>query len=392
MIALWVQKYLCCPLSPKDLTRYLHQMTSTFEIFLATQPGLELDLTAEAARHGFADPKPTTGGVVVLGGWHDVWRANIHLRCATRVLVRLTSFRAFHLAQLDKRARKLPWTDWLPLGARVKIEATTHASKIYHAKAAAQRIDTALRAALGDPRDTAELRILARIDDDLVTLSLDTSGEPLHRRGHKVAVGKAPLRESMAAAFLARMGYDGSQPILDPMCGSGTIPLEAAELAKGLRPGRSRSFHFECLPSADADEIANLRSPAKPAAQIAPIRGQDRDDGVIAMARQNAQRADVADLIDFARMAITTTERPEGPPGLILVNPPYGARIGNRKLLFALYGSFGALMQETFGGWRVGLVTSDKGLARATGLKWLPPTPPISHGSLKVQFYQTGPL
>ncbi len=249
-----------------------------------------------------------------------------------------------------------------------------------------------MRAALGDPRDTAELRILARIDDDLVTLSLDTSGEPLHRRGHKAAVGKAPLRESMAAAFLARMGYDGSQPILDLMCGSGTIPLEAAELAKGLRPGRSRSFHFECLPSADADEIANLRSPAKPAAHIAPIRGQDRDDGVIAMARQNAQRADIADLIDFARMAITTTARPEGPPGLILVNPPYGARIGNRQPLFALYGSFGALMQETFGGWRVGLVTSDKGLARATGLKWLPPTPPISHGSLKVQFYQTGPL
>ena len=196
----------------------------------------------------------------------------------------------------------------------------------------------------------------------------------------------------MAAAFLARMGYDGSQPILDLMCGSGTIPLEAAELAKGLRPGRSRSFHFECLPSADADEIANLRNPAKPAAHIAPIRGQDRDDGVIAMARQNAQRADIADLIDFARMAITTTARPEGPPGLILVNPPYGARIGNRQPLFALYGSFGALMQETFGGWRVGLVTSDKGLARATGLKWLPPTPPISHGSLKVQFYQTGPL
>jgi putative N6-adenine-specific DNA methylase len=175
------------------------------------------------------------------------------------------------------------------------------------------------------------------------------------------------------------------------MCGSGTILLEAADIAVGLRPGRSRSFAFETLPSAQAGAIADLRAPG-PAGTPPPLWGQDRDDGAIRMATQNAERAGLQDHITFARRAITATERPDGPPGIVLVNPPYGARIGNRKLLFALYGSFGTLMREQFQGWRVGLVTSDKGLARATELPWRPPTPPIAHGPLKIHLFQTDPL
>ena len=123
-----------------------------------------------------------------------------------------------------------------------------------------------------------------------------------------------------------------------------------------------------------------------------PILGQDRDDGAIRMATQNAERAGVQDHVAFHRCAITSTQRPPGPPGLLLVNPPYGARIGNRKLLFALYGSFGTLVRTQFQGWRIGLVTTDTGLARATELPWRAPTPPVAHGPLRIQLFETDPL
>ncbi|MGB1033396.1 MAG: THUMP domain-containing class I SAM-dependent RNA methyltransferase, partial [Primorskyibacter sp.] len=353
----------------------------------------------EARTMGF-DPQAVAGGVTVAGDWRDVWRCNIGLRTAGRVLVRLVSFRAFHLAQLDKRARKLPWGEWLPAGAQLTLETTTQKSKIYHGGAASQRILGAARMALGpESPEAPALRLLARIDDNLVTVSVDTSGDPLHRRGHKAAVGKAPLRETMAAAFLMRMGFDGSHSVIDPMCGSGTFVLEAAEIAAGLPPGRSRAFAFETLPSAQTPTakvaIAALRSGPQSDARPAPrVRffGQDRDDGAIRNATANADRAGVSDWVRFTRQAISATTRPDGPPGLIMVNPPYGARIGNRKLLFGLYGSLGEVLRRDFGGWRVGLVTSDAGLARATGLPWLAQDAAVSHGSLKVRLYRTAVL
>ncbi|MBL9059273.1 MAG: class I SAM-dependent RNA methyltransferase, partial [Mangrovicoccus sp.] len=199
-----------------------------FEIFLSAPPGLEPALLAEAQAQGFADAVAVPGGVTVSGGWPEVWRANLELRGAGRVLVRVASFLAFHLAQLDKRARKLPWTDLLPPGTSVKVEATSRGSKIYHGGAAAERIAAAIEAALGPAASAAEpVRMLARIEDNRVTLSLDTSGEPLHKRGHKEAVGKAPLRETLAALFLHEAGYRGREPVVDPMCGSGTFVIEA---------------------------------------------------------------------------------------------------------------------------------------------------------------------
>mgnify|MGYP002620939299 FL=1 len=365
----------------------------TFEIFLVAPPGLEPLLAEEARAAGFAGVTPRPGGVAIEGGWPEVWRANLELRGAARVLARIAEFRAMHLAQLDKRARRVDWASVLRADLPVKVEASCRASRIYHAGAAAERVARALTEELGTPVTAdAGLRLLVRIEDDLCTISLDTSGEPLHRRGHKQAVNPAPMRENLAALFLRDCGYDGSEAVLDPMCGAGTFVIEAAEMAAGLLPGRTRRFAFEDLPSFDAGTWSALKS--RPSAPVPTVRffGSDRDAGAIAMSRANAERAGVGASTRFDRAAISELQRPKGPPGLVIVNPPYGGRIGNRRLLFGLYATLGRVLRERFSGWRVGLITADAGLARATELDFAPPGPIVPHGGLKVRLWQTGAL
>lgn len=365
-------------------------MTEPMEIFLVTAPGLEEVLAAEARAAGFSVAGTLPGGVTLTGGWPEVWRANRTLRGATRVLARLGSFRALHLAQLDKRARKFPWAETLRPDVPVRIETTCRKSRIYHAKAATQRIARAITEELGAPiAEDAPVTIKARIEDDLCTFSVDTSGPSLHKRGHKAEVNKAPMRETLAALFLRAAGYDGTMPVYDPMCGSGTFVIEAAEWAAGLLPGRSRSFAFEHLASFEPDALA---APEQTAGQTAlRFAGSDRDAGAIRMSAANATRAGVADLCSWQTRALSEMTPPDGPPGLVITNPPYGARIGNRKLLFGLYAALGSRLSEAFAGWRVGIVTADAGLAKATGLS-LTAGPPVPHGGLKVRLYTAGPL
>ncbi len=373
-------------------------MTDTpLGIFLACAPGLEPVLADEARAAGFAAPRAVPGGVETQGGWPEVWRANLTLRCAARVLVRVGEFRAFHLAQLDKRARKFPWADVLRADVPVRVEtATSRKNKIYHAGAATQRIETAIAETLGAPvvQDAAEaaVSVKVRIEDNLVTVSLDTSGEPLHRRGHKEAVNKAPMRENLAAAFLRQCGYDGREPVVDPMCGSGTFVIEAAEIAAGLMPGRTRRFAFEDLASFDPAAWARMKA-GQPHAAPAPVfYGSDRDQGAIRMSEANAARAGVDAFTSFACHPVSDLTPPEGPPGLVIVNPPYGARIGNKGMLHGLYGALGKVLTERFSGWRVGLVTSEAGLARATALPFERPGAPVPLGGIKVTLWRTGIL
>ena len=363
-------------------------MSTSFEIFLMAPPGLEPALAEEVRALGYA-ATITPGGVSVEGGWHDVWRLNLECRGAGRVLARIAEFRAFHLAQLDKRARKVDWASVLRPDVPVRIEATTRKSKIYHAGAATERIARAITEELGAPvQDDATVLLKVRIDDNNVQVSVDTSGEGLHKRGHKEWVGKAPLRETMAALLLRMSGFDGRMPVVDPMCGSGTFVLEAAGWAAGQQPGRDRGFAFEHLATYDPEAVGALRRPGG----IAPthFHGFDRDTGAIRGATDNAARAGLSDAVSFAQRSVSDLVPPEGPPGLVICNPPYGARIGNRKPLFALYGTLGARLSEQFAGWRFGIVTSDGGLARATGLT-LTESASIAHGGLKVRLY-TGKL
>jgi putative N6-adenine-specific DNA methylase len=367
----------------------------SLDIFLVTLPGLEDALLSEARALDFREAAAVPGGVSVRGGWPEAWRANLLLRGASRVLVRVASFRAFHLAQLDKRARRVDWAALLRPDVPVRVEAACKGSRIYHDRAAAQRIARAIQDGAGAPVSAeAEVVIKARIQNDVCALSVDTSGAGLHKRGFKAAVGKAPLRETLAALFLRRCGYDGREPVVDPMCGSGTFVIEAAEIAAGLAPGRARRFAFEHLATFDAGAFARIRGPApSPVGADRPVAfGFDRDAGAVAMSRDNAARAGVAALTAFGQQAVSDLMPPEGPPGLVMVNPPYGGRIGDRKALVPLYGALGQTLRMRFSGWRVGLVTSEAGLARATGLPFAPPGPPVPHGGMRIRLYATGPL
>ena len=390
-----------------------------FEIFLVAAPGLESVLCAEAADRGFTNPTAVKGGVTVTGGWPEVWRANLELRGATRVLARIAAFRAFHLAQLDKRARRVPWAQILRADVPVRVEASCKGSRIYHAGAAAQRIERAIAEELGAPivkaapkptgkkaakdmeaeaEDTRPLEIAvqikARIDDDLCTISVDSSGESLHKRGHKEAVNKAPMRETLAALFLRQCGYDGREPVpvVDPMCGSGTFVIEAAEIAAGLKPGRSRSFAFEQLANFDPAVWRSLRGDGTATAPAVRFYGSDRDAGAVAMSRANAERAGVSAWTDFAHHAISDLTPPEGPPGLVIINPPYGARIGEGKSLIPLYHAMGQTLKTRFAGWRVGIVTNEAALAKATELPFGEGGVSVSNGGIRVTLYRTGVL
>ena len=362
-------------------------------IFLTAIPGLEQPLLLEARNAGFAECRSVPGGILCEGTLAEAVRANRELRCAVRVLLRIAEFRAVHLAQLDKRAKKVPWGDWLRQDVPVRVEAVCRRSKIYVNKAAVQRVEGGLKAAGIPTAKDGALTVKVRIEDDLCTISVDTTGEALHRRGHKEFVGKAPLRETMAAGVLQVMGVDGSQAVVDPMCGSGTIVLEAAEIAAGLVPGRTRSFAFEKMAEAGNASPAVSACIDEPVAAPKPPRffGFDRNDGAIRGAQANAERAGVAEWVQFERAAVSDLTPPEGvEPGIVMVNPPYGGRIGDRKLLFGLYGALGSVLADRFAGWSVGIVTSDGGLAKATGLE-LKAFGPVDHSGTKVNLWQGRP-
>ncbi len=337
------------------------------------------------------------GGVTIWGGWNEVWRANMTLRGVSKVLARIGEFRAFHLAQLDKRARKFPWSEFLTSGLSIKVEVTTNKrNNIYHAGAAVERIERAISEEFGSKiapsMAETDVVIKARIESNNVVLSIDTSGEGLHKRGHKQAMGKAPMRETMASLFLRACGYTGDEPVLDPMCGSGTFIIEAAEISRNFMAGRARGFSFEKLATYDAASVQTIRSNWKTKETAQHFYGSDRNVNVIGFSSANAKRAGIAELCTFAPLPLTSISRPQGQAGLVIVNPPYGARIGKKKDLFALYGAFGNVMREQFHGWRIGMITSDMKLAAATQLDWLPLGAPIAHGGLKVNLFQTKAL
>jgi putative N6-adenine-specific DNA methylase len=364
-----------------------------FEIFLVATPGLEAQLCAEVRAKGFNSAKAVPGGVTIKGGWPEVWRANLWIRGAGRVLAKLASFRVPRMADLEAKARRVAWSEVLRPDVPFRVEATCKKSRIFHSGAAAERIGAAIEDVLGAPQSPeAEVLVRALIDHDLCTISVDTSGEPLHKRGYKEAVSKAPMRETMASLFLQQCGYDGTEPVVDPMCGSGTFVIEAAEIAVRLNPGRARRFAFEQLANFDAAQWQRMREVDSRRTPAIRFYGSDRDATAVSMSEANAIRAGVSELTEFQQQTISGLTAPAGPTGLVIVNPPYGTRIGDKARLVSLHRALGQTLLSRFSGWRVGLITSEASLARATGLPFMPPTAPVPHGGLRVTLFQTDPL
>ena len=340
------------------------------------------------------------GGVAWRGDARSLYAANLRLRTASRVLVRVATFRATAFWELERRARPLAWERWLAAGSAVQVRATCRKSRLYHSDAVAQRVLEAMahrvsgvtgvavagddaegsepRAGEGDePGDDGAQLVVARIARDEVTLSVDASGALLHRRGYRQAIARAPLRETIAAAMLLAVGWDGSTPLVDPFCGSGTIAIEGALLARRIAPGlaradRSGGFAFLHWPELDArawrEEVEAARADVRPGAEV-PIVGSDRDAGAITAAGENAARAGVAADVTFERRALSDAAPPDGAgAGLLVTNPPYGVRVGDQAAVRDLWARLGQVARERFGGWTAALLSPDPALDRQTRL------------------------
>jgi putative N6-adenine-specific DNA methylase len=327
-----------------------------------------------------------------------VGAANLWLRTATRVLVRVASFRADAFYDLERRAARVPWTRYIAPGTPVRLRVTCRKSRLYHSDAVAERFAPAVERAGGvvvlsaggrradtgdgsepdlgtdnvtsDGTDGAAQLVVVRLYHDECTVSVDASGELLHRRGYRQETAKAPLRETLAAALLMASGWDGRGPLVDPMCGSGTVAIEGAWIARGRAPGLGRDFAFMQWPEFDRGEwegiVADARS-RELARSLVPILASDRDAGAIGAATRNAERADVSQDVEFVTCAISAITPPAG-PGWLVTNPPYGVRVSDRWRLRDLYAQLGHVARAKCGGWTVALLSANQALTNATQL------------------------
>lgn len=348
-------------------------------LFVTCLPGLEDLLGSELAELGLDGLQPDAGGIALPATWQSVHRIQLYSGLATSLRWRVAAFGARSLADLDKRGARVDWRAWLPVGCDYKVKARCRRSRIYHSGAAEQRILTHLHDQLGTAdtaggEDTQQIHL--RIDNNQCLLSLDLSGAPLHRRGYRLRSGPAPLREDLAHAAVLLSGWDRQSPLLDPMCGTGTLAIEAAALARGLGPGRLRRFACEALPGHEPELLAQLRGEAQSgllAAGALPfaIHGADRDPDAVAATRSNAEVAGVAADLQLREQAMSESfaALEPGPRGAVLCNPPYGARIGDKDQLGKLYRALGEACRRLPPGWQYCLVVGDRRLGLKTGLK-----------------------
>jgi putative N6-adenine-specific DNA methylase len=369
----------------------LTSSSTAWELFVVTAPGLEGITAGELEALGLRAERTEPGGLLLQGGRETLWTLNLRLRTASRILVRVARFRAVGFRDLERRAREVPWHEFLPRGVDpgdVAFDVTCRKSRLYHSGAVEQRLRDALAEAThgtgggtagagggpamggspgGSPIPGA--RFVARLHRNRLTLSADASGIHLHRRGYREAVGKAPLRETLAAAMLLAGEWGGEDPLLDPFCGSGTIPIEAALLAHGIPPGLRRRFAFEAWPGAEPDEGERWRRdgagarPAGASTSVArpSIVGSDRDEGVIGSAEENAGRAGVQAWVEFTRAAVSSAPFP-GDGGTVVTNPPYGHRVGEADRLRSLYQRLGDRLRSECAGGRVILLSANREL------------------------------
>ena len=372
------------------------------DCFAIATPGFESVVEQELRALGIDSAHAEEGGVAFRADDRGLFAANLHLRAASRVLVRIAEFTAKSFAELERRAKPIAWKPFVPARSRVTFRVTCKKSRLYHSDAVAQRLEKALVAAVPgvevgratsddvDESDATSQLIIVRFAHDVCTISADSSGELLHRRGYRLATAKAPIRETIAAGCLLALGYDGAIPLVDPMCGSGTFAIEAALIARNIAPGARRRFACESWPGFDSASVRRVRAEATAAERpsvAAPIHASDRDAGAVKATRSNAERAGVCGDITIAECALSAIDLPAG-LGLCIANPPYGTRVGERDVLRNLYAQFGNVARAKLPGWRVALVSAERSLEAQTKLPFEEALK-FSNGGIRVRLIAT---
>jgi 23S rRNA (guanine2445-N2)-methyltransferase / 23S rRNA (guanine2069-N7)-methyltransferase len=360
--------------------------TELFEFAASSPRGLADILARELVALGAADVRERSSTVAFRGTLACGYRACLWSRTANRVLLTLARFPAHDAEEFHARARELDWSRHIGRGATLSCDFTGRHAAITHTHFGALKLKDAICDALRAQegfrpdvaRDRPSVRVHAHAQGGEISVSLDLSGESLHRRGYRAAGGEAPLKENVAAGVLLRAGWrelaDAGGQFLDPLCGSGTLVIEAAAIAAGIAPGLDRAYfgflgwkgHDEALWQAlRAEALAASRLDA--AARLV-IRGQDRDPRAIERARENANNAGVGTVVEFETKPLAAAAPTPERPGLLCTNPPYGVRLEDREVARALHRELGSVLRERFTGWDAAILTAPE-LGMELGLR-----------------------
>ncbi len=345
------------------------------EFAVPTLFGLEGLCADELRRLGLADVRAENGRVLCTGGLSDLPRLNLNLRTGERVLIVLGSFIAADFDSLFEGVKALPWEDYIPKNGAFPVKGHSLSSALHSSPACQSIVKKAVADRLGGayaletlPEDGPLFQIQFSIMKDRASLMLDTSGQGLHKRGYRAVGVVAPLRETLAAAMVMLSRYRGRDPFCDPFCGSGTVAIEAALIAKNRAPGLDRSFssqRWPWLPSQlwldGGDEAMDKEYDGE-----YDIWGGDADPAAVAISRSNAEKAGVEDLVRF-EVADATKFHRDAPKGRIVTNPPYGERIMERREAEGLYSAFGEAFSALPGGWELFLLSSHTEFERTFG-------------------------
>jgi putative N6-adenine-specific DNA methylase len=364
--------------------------------FAVTAPGAESICHGELSALALSMPDSTIvkGGVEFKGILQDCYLTNLHLRTAGRILMRIHSFKASGFNQLESKAAEIPWELFLPPGSSPQIHATARHCRLYHTDAISERLlksiaqhtgsGTGKREQLEEP--LVEQKIFVRGVDDHFTVSIDSSGKHLHKRGLKIHPGQAPLRETIAAAALLLAGYHGAEPVIDPMCGTGTFCLEAALMAKNIPPGWFREFAFMGWPSFRPKKWEYLKRQCRlhfTESRTPVIFASDKDPSACRRLEKSLTENRLTDVLkvvnqdffDLLPRALTDQT------GLVAINPPYGKRLENRLKSEQLFIKICARLKQEYRGWKVILISPHRHLLNKIPFRL--EAHPIFHGGLQ---------
>jgi len=367
-------------------------VTQALPLFAACQPGLEPFLLAELEAFNLeADAVP--GGATFDGDLDTLLRSCLWLGTASHIRIRLARFRCRALGELERKAADFAWLDWLTPRVPLDLNASSKRSRVYHTGAIQERVHNAIGRAfrqtplLAKPGDEVTAPLHVRFVNDTCTISLDATSTPLHRRGYRLDGRKAPLREDLAHALVLASGFEPGDALLDPFCGSGTVAIEAAAIARCLPPGRLRPPAMHHSARFDHDAWQRIVDETQPNEAMPQIACSDRDEGAVAATRANADRAGVAEFVtaDVHAIAAQPWLQPGAAPsrGVVATNPPYGMRVKGKNPLLPLYQLLGHRVRRLGPTWRAAVLAHDVRLARRTGLT-LEPAFTSKHGGLTV--------
>ncbi len=352
-------------------------------LFASCAPGLEPWLEREVRELGTgtldSGSWPTNvaedvGGVRFEGDQWTLAHALVGLGLAARILVRIATFRVTQLSTLESHVGRLSWTGWLKRDAPRVIRASAKKSRLYHSGAIEQRVMQGITRRMKDSPPSVDeesidqaASLVVRMEHDICTISLDASGQPLHRRGYRLNPAHAPLREDLARAVVLASAWDRKRPLVDPLCGSGTLLIEAAMLAANWPPGVARAFGIESTALGDKVSLDEVKRERMKLVQPQPamIYGSDREERAIGAARENMLGLNFQ--IQLSVRAMSTVELPQEPISIV-TNPPWGGRISADRDLYPLYRSIGDLRRRAAAGSSLTLVTSRRELAYQTAV------------------------